>query len=728
MRLQGTTELSINSETLEGDFGDVRAQVEQIKFDKGITVLALQPEVGKTEAFIRYCKANLEKNIAYFAPNHDLLNEVENRLEGVSNVVHLWGAKKCRYIIKGDPYLKLLNDLGLSIKYQCAYCNHKDKCSYLNQFHYSEPAIILAPYASIGLHDFGDFDVFFIDELNDNCKKYSWELSDSELKKAVDILKSKVTNPILDDLLKVISNPEYLHKIDINRISRIFSIGLLDLHSNLEKEKYNLLAKVLSDINNSSGFLKWKDIYKESDGYKKDLGTYYEPYIYKLFELAESIPIVILDATFNEELFKDLLRGYDGEFGINKFDINVYKTSIQNKDSVIYRVKPTAWYPKSSIIHNEEISIHLINKVENLSQFYTKIGKSVGIITYEDVLKEHFGQDDTLYYGNLRGENKLKEFDVLILLGTFQPNLDGVMKKHNELYLTNLVEYNHYYYEQNKDGTLELKLRTVPDYLVKDIKDLYQPEYLFTWDSDIRKVGWLIEYLKQYKDPIDGTRNYNDGWLDNVNIEKTNETIKIYDETHTISLRLDKSKVILEREGGRIHELIAKKDDDTYIIFFQRKHPYLDKRRQLVRTQKIVDGNEEWIKMDLIQELIREDEQYQAIYRIRPLSSDKIIYMWGIVPENVKDELSYKEILNIDSHIANLEKEVQKKERKEFDIETFFEEGKRLTEIVEKVMGLGYGKTAAYNKVNKLIDNSPWEKVKTKVDGIDKPVYILKKA
>ena len=738
MRLQGTTELSINSETLEGNIPQVRAQLDQINFDNGITVLALQPEVGKTEAFIKYCEANPEKNIGYFAPNHNLLNEVELKLNKISsNVIH-WRGKTniCQLYKKEDPYLKALIDSGLTTHFYCEFCEFSEKCqhkSYIDQFSYSEPSIILAPLEYIKKH-VEEFDIIFVDEFV--IKSYAYSLPEKvDVREAIRILRGFEKLPIFDDLcneLKIIKYTnetivigqisrielaEKLNKIDLAELRRIFQKGMNE--SIPDSGKFGLLAKVLRDINNLTDYLKWKNIYKNSDGYEKDLKTYYEPYIYKLFELADSIPIVLMDATFNEELFEDLLRGYDGEFGINNFDINVYKTCIKNKDSVVYRVNPTAWYPKASLDGK-------IEDVKKLYNFHTQIGQKVGIITIKDVKEDYFDGFETLHYRNLRGKNQFENFDILILLGTPQPSVKGVIDTHNKLYLTNLAEYTEYYYELN-EGKGIIKSRKTVDHAIQDIKDIYESVYLFTWDLDIKKNGWLIEWLKQFIDPMYGTINHDVGWLDNAIIEQNSDKkIKIFDKSHTILLRLytSNNQVKLTREDGRIYNLEAKKDEDTYIISFKRKHPHLDKRRRLVRTFKMYGEDREPIKTDLIQLLLREHELYQAIYRIRPLSKPKTIYVWGIVPETVKDELYYKELTNLDKHINT----IRMKYLRSIDLELYFIPEKRISEITDEIVRDYDCSPYSANKIinEYLVKSSKWIKDKMKIPTSKRPVDVVK--
>ena len=656
MRLQGTTEFNIQTDTFEGSLKSVRAQLEKINFNKGITILAFQPEVGKTEAFLRYCEANTEKNIFYFSPNHPLLYEVEDKLRKrlpSSNIIH-WEGKdnKCNLIMNGDPYVTILKNYQLPISSFCEFCEHKPNCEYIDQFNYSKPAIILAPSNYIGTHYINNYvDVIFVDEILKECNEFSWTLEEEDVIKAIELLKNKKEihdKSILNVLEEVPKNREKLMNIDIVGLREIFQHGI-DL-SITKLQDFTLLSKVLSSINSSKQFMEWKDLYKDS---KTCTSTYYEPHIYNLFRLAESMPIVFLDASFNREIFTDLLKGYDGECGINNnFETNIFYSEVVNKESVLIRVKPTAWYPKASI------SSTLIKKVKYVYDLNKKLGLTTGIITLKLIEKRFSKQYDTLHYGLLRGQNKFENKDVLIILGTYQPHPNAIIDLHKKLYLTTLDQF----------------------YLdLLDLRNIYEEK--------------TYHYDKEYQDFLD------------------------YEEYR---------KTLDENDPDRY-------DNPHGEPYPRPKWGYPDKRHVLSDRFDIVtskDGKECFIKVKarLMESILREDEMYQAIHRIRPLGRPKKVYVLGIIPEIIKDELSYEEIPDINYLIEDLESQVQKKERKEFDIETFFEEGKRITEIIEQIKSLGYGKTGAYNKVNKLIDNSQWEKVKTKIEGIDKPVYILMKS
>ena len=231
VRLQGTTELNINSETLEGSLKEVRAQLDQISFDDGITVLSLQPEVGKTESFLRYCDANTEKNIVYFSPDHDLLKEVEKKLKQrlpSSNIVRWEGKSRiCRNI--KDPILSILAKNKVPNNWFCNICEYCQNCKYLTQFSFHNPSIIVAPSSYIRTSYIKkNFDVIFVDELLKDCKEYSWGLDSTTVNNAIELITNIGNVPddaILEEFREIPNHPENL--TDSNLSLTCFVIGRL---------------------------------------------------------------------------------------------------------------------------------------------------------------------------------------------------------------------------------------------------------------------------------------------------------------------------------------------------------------------------------------------------------------------------------------------------------------------------------------------------------------------
>ena len=664
VRLQGTTELNINSEIFEGSLGEVREQLDQVSFDDGITVLGIQAEVGKTHSFLKYCEANTEKNIVYFSPDHALLDEVERELKQrlpSSNVIH-WKARKniCIQIANKDPVLypifSILVENKVSINWFCESCEYAQDCEYLTQFSFQNPSIILAPSAYIGtLYIKKDFDIIFVDELLKDCKEYSWGLDSTTVNRAIELMNNICDvrdDATLREFSEIHNHPENLTDINLSKFNSLIKWGINQSLTNLDNLTF--FSKLFNNIRMSFEFLRYKQLYENCDRYLDSLTTYYEPNIYELFRLAESKPIIFLDASFNEELFTDLLKGYDGEFGINNnFNIKIFYSKVINKSSLVYKVYPEAWYPRASVSKN------LIPNVQKLYKLFERLNINVGIITFQKIEEWYFKTDyKSLHYGKLRGQNIFEKYDVLILLGTYQLHPNGITKLYNQLYLDNEEDITEHF----------------------DRRSIYEEMKL---QEDMAYSDWV--YFNEWQES-------------------------------------------LPDDDPQKHD-----SNPIGAPYPPAKWEYPDRRHELIdgyKVKKSSDGTSHPVKIKarLIETILREEEMYQAIYRIRPLGRPKEIYVFGIVPEKVKEELTYKEIPDINHLIEDLERQVQTKERREFDIESLFEDGKRITGIVAEAIKLGYSSSGAYKKINTLIDNSSkWERDEIRISGIDRPVYVLKR-
>jgi len=227
VRLQGTTELNINSETFEGSLREVREQLDQVSFDDGITVLGIQAEVGKTHSFLKYCEANTEKNIVYFSPDHDLLIEVENDLKQrlpSSNIVRLQGKDRiCRE--KEDPILSILVEKKVPSNWFCETCEYRQNCEYLTQFYFQNPSIIVAPSSYIKTSFIKkDFDVIFADELLTACEEYSWGLDSTTVYSATELMTNIGNVPddaILEDFREIPNHPENLTDSNLSKFNSL---------------------------------------------------------------------------------------------------------------------------------------------------------------------------------------------------------------------------------------------------------------------------------------------------------------------------------------------------------------------------------------------------------------------------------------------------------------------------------------------------------------------------
>ncbi len=240
----------------------------------------------------------------------------------------------------------------------------------------------------------------------------------------------------------------------------------------------------------------------------------------------------------------------------------------------------------------------------------------------------------------------------------------------------------------------------------------------------IKENGILLEFLMQVYDPVHNVCNFNVGWIKQAEIEKTDEkTIRIFDGSNIIMLEIKKqNKVLMTREDGRTYEFTMYDDH----VFWEPEYPYLDGRRKLVRTSRArTEEAREPVKFDLIEALIREDELYQAIYRIRPLSSAKEIFVWGIVPEVIKNELTYKEINKVENILSRFLHELLEV----YDPSKYFEVGRPVRDInTDNVKELDVAVSTADELIQKFLgENLEWVIDKKTIPESKKPINIVVK-
>ena len=146
-------------------------------------------------------------------------------------------------------------------------------------------------------------------------------------------------------------------KIDSKKIKKIKKNYYGFLSFVLQSKKGESIEKTIKENLDSFNpydfekFLEHENIY----GFSDDL--YGFPLYYYAFDVVlEGIPIVIMDATFNERLFHYFLESYNGEMkklkdgfeGFSDLNVEIFTSDKKNKDSIIYRMRPTGGWPASS--------------------------------------------------------------------------------------------------------------------------------------------------------------------------------------------------------------------------------------------------------------------------------------------------------------------------------------------------------------------------------------------
>lgn len=451
-------DITIESHSLIGNLDNVRKQMAKIDYNNAdITVMASQQGTGKTYRFREYCKAHSEERIFYMTNKHELLDENEEELD---ETCHWYGfdyysEKHEKYM--GCPSLndqnkyeriKKMKNLELNAGIICSVMGcDKEACGYRQQFK-TEKRIVLAPVQYLDTDYIFDIhpDIVFIDENFLRLHPFVWD--DEKFNDAVDSIEKACKKFLIRDTDFI----EQLRAIIQSRGIELISYDQ-ELDKNIwsllrrcaENKEWTLLKKINNLHKNLRGFIEYAIIYQDFDR-----NAYYKPFIYDIFPIVEEgIPIVLLNASFNLDLFKLHIYGYNGEFGFEKpIKVNVYTSHLKNKDTIVYRMDRNWDYPKVNFVEEKydkkETYEHFGAQLERICDIYG--ARNVGVITFKDITetdptnknRERYHNVDAMHFGAVSGLNKFKEKDVLVMIGTYSLNVEDVIDEYNKNNLENL--------------------------------------------------------------------------------------------------------------------------------------------------------------------------------------------------------------------------------------------------------------------------------------------------
>ena len=408
----------------------------------GIHILKLQPGVGKTHTIRNFLKK--QRSFIITTSSHKLLQE---EYEGIG-AKHWHGLpKKCALYKR----ISKLHSAGISIDIICRInsCDKKT-CEYWKQFN-TKKAIAPLQYLptnrvnyKTGQKEF-KFDILVVDEA---LKEFN--LIEYDMEKLVDSIEAieeyYEIQFLLDQFLAYLDSDTIPPFGLVNQINQIKNTALLEAIGKKKWNDVNEIAKL--DIYELRKFIYYHNIYGNMD-------TYPEPYFYYVMDLAlQGIPVIFLDATFDEKAFKILLGRYIYENNIiprslliqrdldsiNNLNIELYQSNLVNKDVKIHRMDKNNYYYRSGFFNrNGELTTNGIKSIKELREYIIKAKRkfnSVGIITYKKITKEFIDLGPTDYFHNLRGSNTIKNVGALFIIGTPQSNKGDIVEGYNNLCLT----------------------------------------------------------------------------------------------------------------------------------------------------------------------------------------------------------------------------------------------------------------------------------------------------
>lgn len=509
---------NISFKELDGDIVKIQDSLSAIDYfsNPGIHIINTQPGSGKSYAIKEKIKG-LEKCLI-MVKSHKI-SENEYNMPGL----RIW--KGFSHHSHEYNKAKELSGLGIPIGMICGRCNADRKnCSYHKQFN-SKKAVAPSDYIDKKyinkqnkMKNPFKFKNLIVDE--EIWETTNLELNEEDIKESINVISKYHTNELLKTFITELFfmnfsmyNEEYFKALVLSKNSAI-KLALKEYNGNEKKIKDDISKMNKLDPYKIRKFLYYREIYHRK--------SYPEPNLYHVFDIArQGIPVVLLDATFDEEIFKVLFARYCFEDEhlsrsiitsksnlnpLHKLKTTIYKSNLEKKDANIYRMNKNNIYYKKNFFKNGKLKEKLSQLEKNIGYLKRKYDVISIITTFplqKQILKESFSENIIVeHYRNLKGLNKMKDSDAIILYGTPSFTFEGELKNYNDIFLTDFEskEFEQITYEKSHSKWYEKELKKS----LKEIEERGKAKEKLAPNKDIRdKIRYnterFMESLASYK-------------------------------------------------------------------------------------------------------------------------------------------------------------------------------------------------------------------------------------
>ena len=450
MRLVNNNNFTIESNIINSkNLQQVRKILPELfNEDADIIIFAGQAGVGKSRATMEFMENN--ENSMLLTSKHSLLIEFENYFISKQLDHKHWYGVNHSMSPCHQKHTKLFQDLvrlGYTTQFICSEVLKCEHCEYRKQF--KSVSRVLAPVQYLQtsyLENDGNyrFNTYIIDESIMDFAEYPYDLD--YIIEVVRPLYFFGSHWMYEFLVKLLNSKDlegleaYSDKIEHEVKNALKSIHeLIKEHGNSETEAWEDDIKKLSKFNiyDIIKSLKFQRMYNN------EIDAWTEPSLYKIFDIAQGAKVVLLNATFNESVFEDMLSSYSAEIGITKkIRVKIFYTQLSNKDTKVYRVNPNAYFPSFTLDRGgiKEISNHvhvIANQIgaENVGVVSLSKYNKIGSLIDETFLDTGL---DSLHFGGSKGRNTLESKKCLVISGSFING--GTVDIYNSLYLDQLKQ------------------------------------------------------------------------------------------------------------------------------------------------------------------------------------------------------------------------------------------------------------------------------------------------
>lgn len=324
----------------------------------------------KTRSIIDSIHNNQDKSFVYFAPRHDLLKEVGNQLDVSHTILEGW-SRKCKH--KTGSRIRLIN-AGVPASIICHQCQYKLDCPYISQFKSKTNILLPTTYVNYPAKLNNVYaDVYFFDEAIS-----AW-----------DVVKDQ----------------------DIQVNERMDQIITRMLQTN-DSEELFYLAKELKQIQYLEA--KFELMTNES--------IIYYPRLYRIFRLLRpGKKVIITDANFSRNEFDTLFKRYPDRGRLpDPHWVPLAKDRKLNLQ--VYCPFPRRSFYKSNF--QKDMKDHHAYITRLILDLKRK-GHRLCVVTYKDWMWAFYNwllKTDVFHFDANAGSNQFRDFDTIIVVGTYLEN------------------------------------------------------------------------------------------------------------------------------------------------------------------------------------------------------------------------------------------------------------------------------------------------------------------
>jgi hypothetical protein len=399
---------------------------------------------NKTRSIIHSINSNPDLSFVYFAPRHDLLQEVSQQLTIKHTIWEGW-SRKCKQ--KSGIKTRLIN-AGVPASIICHQCQYKSDCQYISQFNNKTNILLPTTYVNYTAKlSTVSADVFFFDEA----------ISSWEILKDKGILVGEGADQIISRMLNTNDSEELIY------------------HAKKLMQIQYLAAKVELKTNER---------------------IIYYPNLYRIFRLLrQKKKVVITDANLSRDEFETLLKRYP-EY--SKLPVPYWIPLVKDRKLNLRVYCP---FPNRSFHKN-----HFYKDMKDYHAYIMKLifdlkrkGHRLCVVTFKDWEWAFYSwqlKTDVFHFDANAGSNQFRNFDTIIVVGSYFENPKVAADFHS--YLTgDIVEIDNW-----EDYSQKLPKATRDLFENREMAKNLEAVYRIRPDNQRAKVviyfGRVPELLKEF--------------------------------------------------------------------------------------------------------------------------------------------------------------------------------------------------------------------------------------